>query len=635
MILLNSNVSKNLLGRVNNPVLWAGILFGTLASALIAQTPPNNFLVHNLVSDLPNVADVRDASLVNPWGNGFGTSPFWTANNGTGTATVYSGYGAKAALTVTIPAANGATTPGPVTGIESNIFSASNKNAFLVGTTPASFLFCSLDGLITGWNGGAGTKAVVLVDNSKNGAIYTGCTVGGTATAPFFYAANVNSGKIETYDLNFKPVASATFANPALTAGLGSYNVQSFGGKLYVTYGKQNAQKNNVVFGVGNGDVATFDFSGNMLSNIAAGPLNAPWGVVLAPSTFGPFANAVLVGNFGDGMINAFNPATGATMGALADLNGNPIVIPGLWSLSVGSGAQNEDPGTVYFTAGIGGGTNGAGTATDPIQSHGLLGSIQSAPTFLAASGNLSFLTFLGNVNVPTGLLNGGSFASGSIAPNMWMSIKGVDLAPQTATWQITGNTLPTALNNVSVTVNGEQAPVSFIGNQQINFLVPADITIGSSPQIVVTNNGLASAPVTAPIVQPEAPSFFIIGTGTQGQNYIAATHSDGSLIGPSTIKTATGAKAGETIALYGTGFGATNPATPNGQAISQPLLLAIKPTITIEGLPATVAFAGLTGVGLYQFNVVVPAGLPSGDALVVALIGNTETQVSAFITIQ
>jgi uncharacterized protein (TIGR03118 family) len=635
MIPLNSNTSKSLLRRVNNPASWAGILLAAVAGTLTAQTPPNNFLVHNLVSDLPNIADVRDASLVNPWGSGFGTSPFWIGNNKTGTSTLYNGYGTKIALTVTIPAAGGATTPGPVTGVMINIFSATNKNAFQVGTAPASFLFCSLDGLITGWNGAAGTKAVVLVDNSMNGAIYTGCTIGGTPSAPFFYAANLNSGKIETFDLNFKPVASATFANPALAAGLGAYNIQSFGGKLYVTYGKQNAQKNNVVFGVGNGGVASFDFNGNMLSNIAGGPLNAPWGVVLAPATFGPFANAILVGNFGDGMINAFNPTTGAPMGALADLNGNPIVIPGLWSLTVGSGAQSEDPGTVYFTAGIGGGTNGAGTATDPIQSHGLLGSIQAAPTFLAASGNLPFLTFLGNVNAPTGLLNGGSFASGSIAPNTWMSIKGSDLAPQTALWQISSATLPTALNNVSVTVNGEQAYVSFIGNQQINFLTPADLTIGSSPQIVVTNNGLASAPVTSPIVQPEAPSFFTIGTGTQGQNYIAATHADGSLIGPATIKTATGAKAGETITLYGTGFGATNPATPNGQVISQALNLGITPTVTIEGMVAKVAFAGLTGTGLYQLNVVVPAGLPSGDALVVALIGNTETQVSAFITIQ
>jgi len=609
------------------------LLIGALAGSLAAQTPPapaNNFLVHNLVSDLPNIADKQDPNLINPWGNGFGTSPFWIGNNGTGTSTLYNGYGNKVALTVTIPAAGGATTPGPVTGVMSNIFSTPNKTAFLVSGTPASFLFCSLDGTITGWNGGAGTKAQILVDNSKAGAIYTGCTIGGTATAPRFYAANFASGKVDVFDGSFAPVTLPFAALPA--AGYAPYNVQSFGGKLYVTYAKQNAQKNNIVAGVGNGYVAAFDFNGVALGYaFGTGPLNAPWGIVVAPSTFGPFANAVLVGNFGDGMINAFNPTTGALLGTLNDTKGNPIVLPGLWSLTVGSGAQSEDPGTVYFTAGIGGGPNGTGTATDPIQSHGLLGSIQSAPTF-QATGTLSFLTFTGNVSAQTGILNAASFASGSIAPNTWMTIKGADLSPVTATWQVSGTTLPTTLNNVGVTINGEPAYVSFIGNQQINFLTPADIQPGSTAQIVVTNNGLASAPVTSSVVQQQAPAFFTIGTGAQGQNYIAALHVDGSLVGPSTLK-ATAANAGETISLYGTGFGLTNPAAPNGQVVSQALPLAITPVITIEGMVAKVTFAGLTGTGLYQFNVVVPAGLPAGDALVVALLGNAKSQAGAFIT--
>src|SRR5205085_2905773 len=163
---------------------------------------------HNLVSDLPNIADKQDAALKNPWGNGFGNSPFWVGNNGTGTSTLYNGYGVKnTGLTVTIPAANGATTPGPVTGVVSNIFSAGSPTSFQVGTTPANFLFCSLDGVITGWNGGAGTTAVIKVDNSKAGAVYTGCSIGGTAAGPLFYAANVNSGKVEAYDGSFKLVS--------------------------------------------------------------------------------------------------------------------------------------------------------------------------------------------------------------------------------------------------------------------------------------------------------------------------------------------------------------------------------------------------------------------------------------------
>ncbi len=266
---------------------------------------------------------------------------------------------------------------------------------------------------------------------------------------PIFYAANVSSGKVEAYDASFKPTLTTAFANPAATtAGLVAYNVQMFGGKLYVTYGKPNAAKNNVVNGAGNGAVAVFDFSGNLIANlVAGGALNSPWGVVLAPSTWGPFAGSLLVGNFGDGTINAYNATTGAVVGTLKDTAGNPVTIPGLWSLTVGSGAQSEDPGTVYFTAGIGGGPNGTGTTTDPIQSHGLLGSIQPAPVFLA-TGNLTFLTFNNpSLSVPTGILNGGSLVAGPLAPNTWMTIKGADLAPITALWQVTGTTLPTTLS--------------------------------------------------------------------------------------------------------------------------------------------------------------------------------------------
>ena len=420
-----------------------------------------------------------------------------------------------------------------------------------------------------------------------------------------------------------------------MAGGFGAYNVQTFGGiggKVYVTYAKQNAQKNNVVNGVGNGLVAVFDNTGNLISNlVAAGPLNAPWGVVIAPSTWGTFAGTLLVGNFGDGMINAFNTTTGALVGTLKDTSGNPITLPGLWSLAVGSGAQNEDPVTVYFTAGIGGGPNGAGTASDPVQSHGLLGSIQAAPTFLA-NGTFTFTTFNNPaLAVPTGILNGASLVPSPLAPNTWTTIKGADLAPLTAVWQVTPPNLPTALSNVSVTIDGAPAFVSFVGKQQINFLTPANLLPGATPKVVVTSNGLSSAPITTSVVQA-SPAFFTIGAGAQGQNYIAALHVDGSLIGPTALR-GTGANAGETISLYATGFGATTPGVTNGQINTVALPLAITPTITIESMVAKVTFAGIISPGLVQINVVVPAGLPAGDALVVALLGNTETQLSAFIT--
>src|SRR5262249_11196831 len=151
------------------------------------------------------------------------------------------------------------------------------------------------------------------------------------------------------------------------------------------------------------------------------------------------------VGNFGDGKINAYNITTGKLNGTLNDLKGNPISIVGLWSINFGSGARNEDTGTLYFPAGINGGPKNG-----PVESHGLLGSIQGVPVFPVS-----------------GVQSAASFLSGPVAPNAWMMIKGNELAPTTAQWQISGNTLPTTVGGVSVTVNGEAAPVNYISNTQ------------------------------------------------------------------------------------------------------------------------------------------------------------------------
>jgi uncharacterized protein (TIGR03118 family) len=591
--------------------LCAGVLLGA-AGSLVAQTtgaPPNNYLVHNLVSDLANTADFQDPNLVNPWGNGFGASPFWIGNNGTGTSTLYTGTGAAIPLVVTIPRAGNAGGAGPVTGVIFNTF-GSNANAFDVQAGKSSnFIFCSQDGVISGWNSGvSGTKASILFDNSKSGAVYKGCALGGTAAAPFLFAANFNAGTVDVYDgtlsLNPAPYGNS-FSNPTIPAGFAPFNVQNIGGTLFVTYAKQDAQKQDEVGGAGNGYVAMFDLNGSLIANlISQGPLNSPWGMAIAPANFAPFAGALLVGNFTDGKINAFNATTGALLGTLNDTAGNPIAIPGLWSLNFGSGAQSEDPGTLYITAGIGGGPN-----NDPVQSHGLLASIQAAPSFQT-----------------TGIFNGASFIAGPIAPNTWVSIKGSGLSATTGNWDVTGSTLPTAVNGVGVTMNGTAVPVSFVSNTQLNFLVPSTIPTGPA-QIQTTNNGLTSAAVTAN-VDPLAPAFFTIGTNaTSGNMYVAAEHVNGMPIGPAaTIKTATPAEPGETIMLFATGFG---PTPASGEA------LTVTPIIVIDGIVADVNFAGLVGPGLYQFNVVVPSTVTLGqDVLVVGLAGNFETQLNAFLTI-
>jgi uncharacterized protein (TIGR03118 family) len=589
-----------------------------ITTCLSAQTTtPNTFLVHNLVSDLPGIADHQDMNLVNPWGNGFGQTPFWVGNNGTGTSTLYDGTGTASSLVVNIPAAGGASTGGPVTGVIFNSFSSNTAVLNVAAGQPASFIFCGEDGIISGWNASVdSTHAKVLVDNSKSGAVYKGCALGGTSSAPFVFAANFNSGAVDVFDGSFKPVQnSKAFVDSVVPAGFAPFNLQNLNGSLYVTYAKQDAMKHDDVPGAGNGYLAVYDFSGNLLGTLVAqGPLNSPWGLAIAPASFGPFGGSLLVGNFGDGKINAFNLTTGKLNGVLADPKGVPIAILGLWSLNFGSGARSEDVGTLYFTAGIGGGPN-----MDPLESHGLLGSIQGVPFFPA-----------------TGVQSAASFIAGSVAPGEWVAIKGSGLSPVSNSWQVTGNTLPTQVSNVGVTVNGEAAPVSFVSNAQINVLVPSDIQTNSA-QFQVTSNGLASTQTAVPVV-PIAPGFFVIGTNsTTKANYVAATHADETLIAPPGLiagVTTTAAHPGETIVLYGTGFGQTTPPMPNGQVVSSPLRLPTSPLISIDGISASVQFAGLVAPGLYQFNVVVPQNVQTGDDLVVALLANGETQANVFVTV-
>ena len=618
-------MTENMLHTKQNRLSWlcAAVLLGTSAGTLAAQTasaPPNTYLLHNLISDLANTADHQDPNLVNPWGIGFGPTPFWAGNNGTGTATLYTGAGTTIPLVVTIPQAANAGTAGPVTGVIFNSF-ASNTNAFDVQAgKPALFIFCSEDGVISGWNQTvSGTKASILFDNSKSGAIYTGCAVGGTAAAPYIFAANFSTGTVDVYDgnLNLNPApytkstlpqpysTSSSFSNPAIPAGFAPFNVQNIDGTLFVTYAKQNAQKHSYAGSPGDGYIATFSLNGSLISNLVSeGPLNSPWGMAIAPANFGLLSGALLVGNFTDGKINAFNWTTGALLGTLDDTTGSPIAIPGLWSLNFGGGAESEDPGTLYITAGIGGGPN-----NDPVQSHGLFASIQAAPYFATSA-----------------VQNGASFIAEPIAPNTWFSIKGNELSATTGNWQVTGSTLPTEVNGVGVTINGTAVPVSFVSNTQVNFLVPVTLSTGTA-QIQTTNNGLTSAAVTVN-VDPLAPAFFTLGVNAASGNvYIAAEHANGTLIGPAaTIKNATPAEPGETIMLFATGFG---PTAASGE------VLAVAPAIVIDGISADVSFAGLVGPGLYQINVTVPSHVTLGqDVLVVGLSSNFETQPNAFLTI-
>jgi uncharacterized protein (TIGR03118 family) len=305
----------------------------------------DTFTQINLVSNTPGVAAFTDPNLINPWGiANSATSPFWVSNQGSGTATLYSGIGTPNALVVSIPGA-----ASPPTGPTGQVFNSA-ASGFLVGATKASFIFDTLNGTIAGWNGGTTATTEVTVP----GAIFTGLTQGNVGSTTYLYAAN-SAGNIQVFDSNWNNVSgtifAGKFADPNAKSGAVPFNVQQIGANLYVTY---------AVLGPGGvalpgGYVVEYDASGNFISMIDTGPLAAPWGITIAPGGFGIYSNDLLVGNFGSGTILAYNPITDAYLGTLTDLNGNPIVNPFLWALDVRTGGAGVNTSAVYFTAGING----------------------------------------------------------------------------------------------------------------------------------------------------------------------------------------------------------------------------------------------------------------------------------------
>jgi uncharacterized protein (TIGR03118 family) len=593
---------------MNNRGKWM-LLAGCILSMSAHREPlqaANAYVVRNLTSDIPDLADYTDPNLKGAWGiSESSTSPFWIADAGTGLSTLYSSSGAPISLVVTIPASKAAMVgaAGTPTGTVFN-----GTTGFTIATgDPAAFIFATLDGTISGWNHSVNaTTAQVMVDNSASGAVYTGLAIGTSGSNTYLYAANFSNGTIDVYDSTFTAATLPNaFQDSNLPAGYAPFNVQNIAGNLYVAYALQNTAKNFPVTAAGDGYVDVYSPAGTLMQRlVSGGPLNAPWGLAIASSGFGDYAGDLLVGNFGDGTINVFNPTTGVSIATLDDVYGIPIVIPNLWALQVGNGGSGGDSNAIYFTAGIPGPDMG---------NHGLFGRIQAAPVVTASN-----------------VVNGASFEP-PIAPNTWVTITGGNLSGTTRLWDaddFVNGALPTNIDSVSVSVNGTYAFVEYVSPTQLNVLLPPSLAAGQAT-VQTFNFGLASSEVTVQI-QDVAPAFFLQNDG----KHIAATHADGSLVGPSTTPGAAPAAPGETIVLYGTGFGATNPAATN-QLITTALPLVTMPTITIGGTATTPIFAGLTYAGLFQINVTVPASTASGDVPVVALVGTTASPAGAVIAVQ
>jgi uncharacterized protein (TIGR03118 family) len=341
-------------------VVAAAIAVTALAAAApLYADGGNSYTVHALVSDGGVPAASTDKSLVNPWGLVAGpTTPWWTANNGTNTSTLYGGDGAKRALTVTVD--------GGATG---TVFNASATQFVLPGGTVAGrFVFSSEDGRIRGW--AAGATAIVAADASSRGAVYKGLAI---ATLPDgsarLYATDFHNGRVDVYDQSWQAVSAAgAFVDPKLPKGLAPFGIQTIGQRIVVTYAKQDAAKHDDVAGQAQGWFAVYDLNGKLVSRVGPrGPLNAPWGAAMAPAGWGKFGGDLLVGNFGDGRVSVYTERSNgkwAYLGQLRTGSAQPITIDGLWALQFGNGSAAGPADSLYFTAGPNG------------EKAGLLGSI-------------------------------------------------------------------------------------------------------------------------------------------------------------------------------------------------------------------------------------------------------------------
>jgi len=331
----------------------------------LVVTPLTNptFVQRNLVADILSYGAVTiDANLVNPWGLAFGPDgALWVANNGTGTATFYGQSGAKLQPTITVPSAI-ADEPGVPTGM---IYNASPD--FVIpgtGSGPAQgaalMILAGEDGTISAWNHTTGSTAVLVADRSADGAVYKGIAMGLNGDALFLYLTNFKGNNIDVFDVGFHFVTS--FTDPTIPAGYAPFGIQNINNKLYVTYAKQLGPDNeDDEAGVGNGFVDVFTPAGKLERRFASrGALNSPWGIAVAPAGFGRLGGNILIGNFGDGTIGAYDPTTGFLIATLRSPNGAPVTIPGLWALGIPAGSS-----TLFFTSGPNDETHGlVGTLT-------------------------------------------------------------------------------------------------------------------------------------------------------------------------------------------------------------------------------------------------------------------------------
>jgi uncharacterized protein (TIGR03118 family) len=364
-------------------------MYGCAVIVALTLNPAQAFAQHYnetvLVSDAAGAA-VTDPNLKNAWGVVHGpTSPWWVSNNATGTSTIYNASTNPVTvlgLIVTIPPAPSQTGTGSPTGI---VFNGNPTDFLLAPGKPAAFIWVTEDGTVSAWNSGVNpTHAIIKVDNSQkpspaDGAVYKGAAIVTISGNRYLLATNFRSGHIDAFDASFRQVTldHHAFEDERIPRGYAPFNIEAVGPNVYVTYAKQDALRHDDVAGAGFGYVVVYSQSGDVVARLEHGAwLNSPWGIAVAPADFGSFSHAVLIGNFGDGSIAAFNPVTGGFMGNVLNPDGSTLKIDGLWGLSFGNGGSSGPGNTLFFTAG------------PNRESDGLFGTLTPIPAELNGSGD-------------------------------------------------------------------------------------------------------------------------------------------------------------------------------------------------------------------------------------------------------
>ena len=353
---------------------WLRSLSTAALLLLALPTMAQHYTQTNLTADQMATSPtpvLPDTNLVNAWGlTRSSSSPWWISDNGTGLSTLYNGVGAPQPLVVTIPLPDGASGTSAPTGTVFNYTSTFN-----VGTNAkAVFLFATEDGTISGWNPGVDpTHAIIKVKEPKT-AVFKGLALADAKGGPRLYATNFKSGRVEVFNSSFYPVHTEewAFRDPRLKKSFIPFNIQNIGGNLLVTFASRTPGQDDENHGPGLGAAAIFDTEGRLLMRLEYGNwFNAPWGATLSPADFGFFSHRIIIGNFGDGTIHAFNAVTGKHEGALLDARGKAIQIDGLWALEFGNDANAGAALKLFFTAGPGDEQHGLFGNIAPIASEG------------------------------------------------------------------------------------------------------------------------------------------------------------------------------------------------------------------------------------------------------------------------